>query len=221
MKYFIRTPVVVRMLRRDIIWRIGKTPGNIYLTFDDGPDETVTPLVLDILNERDAKATFFCLGRNAARHPELVDRIRLEGHTLGNHSFDHLDGRRIDARTFLSNVMRAHEIIRSPLFRPPYGWISSRQIRLLGTSFHIIGWTVLPGDFDSRVSRELCLKRLYRHTRGGDIVVLHDREAYKEKLLFLLPLFLDHFITQGYRFMALERDTSGEIPKFAMDIKQP
>jgi len=177
----------------------GKTR-SIYLSFDDGPDPDITPFVLDELAKYDAKATFFCIGKNRMLHPELYDRIISEGHAVGNHSFDHLDGWKTNDAVYVDNVMKAKQHIDSDLFRPPYGKMTRiQQKHLSKQGFKTIMWSVLSGDFDEDISSEQCCSNVIQNATGGAIIVFHDSKKAKEKMSYSLPLVLKYLAEKGYR----------------------
>lgn len=152
----------------------------IYLTFDDGPHPVATPFVLDTLKKYNAKATFFCIGKNVAQHPDIYKRILLEGHTTGNHTHNHLNGSKNSNEEYIANIKEAKKYIDSNLFRPPYGRITGFQVKLLNRAFNIIMWDVLSADFDIHLSPEKCSRNVIKSAREGSIVVFHDSEkAFK------------------------------------------
>lgn len=186
-------------------WRVpkGEQP-TLYLTFDDGPIPEVTPWILDQLAAYDAKATFFCVGANVKRYPNLYTRLLAEGHQTGNHTEHHLDGWRHKTTDYLADVYRTTEYVLSPLFRPPYGrlrWGQARALRRAG--FQIVLWEVLAGDFDPRLHAKDCWNRLKDHLEDGSIVVLHDSLKAWERLEEVLPALLKHYQGLGYQFKAL------------------
>lgn len=204
-----RIPRVLQWLLPGYAWRVAGTEKVIYLTFDDGPIEELTPWVLDRLAEHGAKATFFCLGRNCAREPELAARIRAEGHALGNHTWDHPRGRRTRTRDYLRNVVKAAPLTSDRIFRPPYGSLTLAQARTLRNRYRIILWDVLSGDYDERLTGEHCAQRVVHHARPGSIVVFHDSLKAEPRLRIALPAVLQHFAAEGYRFAALPMVTAG------------
>ncbi len=208
--YFTRTPHIARLLYPDLLWKVKTDKKNIYITFDDGPAPEVTPEALDLLASYDARATFFCVGERVEKHPELYRRVLEQGHTTGNHTWDHLMGTRTDTIAYLASVEKAARLVRSNLFRPPYGKITGRQVRQLRDNYRIVMWSVLPGDFDRHRTREQVREAAVRHTKGGSIVVFHDNMKFKEKMLFALEGFLKHFTGEGYRFLPLEPAPTGQ-----------
>ena len=201
-KYLIKTPWWLKKLYPRRIWQMDTTAKKIYLSFDDGPHPVATPFVLDTLKKYEAKATFFCLGKNVAAYPEIFQRIVAEGHSVGNHTQDHLNGWFTKTETYLRNVGLAKRYIQSPLFRPPYGKIRSAQVKKMH-HYRIIMWDVLSGDIDKSVSAENCYENVVRHTNNGSIVVFHDSDKAWPKMSNTLPLVLEHFSKKGFQFSAI------------------
>jgi peptidoglycan/xylan/chitin deacetylase (PgdA/CDA1 family) len=204
MNYFIKTPWWLKKVYANRIWSIDTNEKNIYLSFDDGPHPQVTPFVLNELKKYNAKATFFCIGKNVVAYPDVYQRIIDEGHTTGNHTQHHLNGWNTADETYLADVADASKYIHSNLFRPPYGRVSSSQAKKLDT-YKIVMWDVLSGDFDESLTKEKCLKNVLRETRKGSIVVFHDSEKAFVRVEFVLPLMLDFFTKSGYSFKAIEQ----------------
>ena len=204
--YLSRTPYIARWIFPHLTWEVKGSAKTIYLTFDDGPDPGVTPDALELLDAYSAKATFFCVGEKVNHHTGLYKTILAKGHTTGNHTYHHLNGRMTTTPDYLDDVRKASMLINSRLFRPPYGRIRGEQVRELLKTHKIIMWSVLPGDFDIRRPKEAVLHYALRHTRNGSIVVLHDNAKFKEKMLYVLERFLRHFSQQGYAFQSLSYD---------------
>lgn len=204
-----RVPRIVQWLLPGFTWRIPTKERVLYLTFDDGPIQEVTPWVLDELAHAGAKATFFCIGRNGAANPGILARIRAEGHGVGDHTWDHVRGRRTDTSTYLGSVARSSGITSRSLFRPPYGSLTMAQARALRRSFRIVLWDVLSGDYDPRVDAAECIRRVIDHARPGSIVVFHDSLKAEATLRGALPKVLEHYGRAGYRFEALPFATVG------------
>lgn len=202
--YLVKTPVLIsRLMSKSLIWKIPSQEKKIFLTFDDGPILPLTVKILEILKEYDAKATFFCVGENAKRHPQVLDQIKKEGHLIGNHSHQHISGWKTPVAQYIENVRQAAESIDSHLFRPPYGQINYQQIKALKSEYKIIMWSILSGDFDPNLSQQQCLFNVLQ-SKAGDIVVFHDNIKSTEKVLYVLPRFLKHFSDLGYRFCNLK-----------------
>lgn len=199
--YLVKTPWWLRLIYSGYTWRMPSTDNAIYLSFDDGPHETATPFVLDTLKAYQAKASFFCIGKNVQAHPALYQRILSEGHTVGNHTQNHLNGWHTPNDQYLANIQEASHHIQSQLFRPPYGRIKWSQAKQL--PYQIIMWDVLSGDFDPLLTPEACLAYCIKHTEDGSIVVFHDSAKALSKLQYALPKMLDYFSKQGFQFKAL------------------
>ncbi|HZH64956.1 MAG TPA: polysaccharide deacetylase family protein [Flavisolibacter sp.] len=204
-RYFIKTPWWVQQLFSNYVWRIAATQKVIYLTFDDGPHPTITPWVLDELKKYDAKATFFCIGKNVEAHPAIYNRIIAEGHATGNHTYQHLNGWKTGLDAYLGDVAKASRSIDTNLFRPPYGRITSAQARNLATMMEknkvkVIMWDVLSADFDKRILPIQCAKNVLKNVSPGSVVVFHDSEKAFENLRIALPDVLRVLGGEGYIF---------------------
>lgn len=203
MFYYVKTPFWLKKLYNRGLWQL---PGNrkvIYLSFDDGPNPAITSFVLDELSKFNAKATFFCIGNNVAKYPQLYQRILDEGHAVGNHTYDHLNGWKTNKKDYLDNILKAKKYIDADLFRPPYGRISRAQANALKSAevqFHTVMWSVLSGDFDNRISPEKCYDNVLKNASNGSIVVFHDSEKAKTRMQYALPLVLQYFYEQGFVF---------------------
>jgi len=204
--YLARTPALVKPLLKEFTWHVVGTGRSVYLTFDDGPTPEVTPWVLDTLAAYDARATFFCIGRNAQVNPDLLARIRKEGHAVGNHTHGHPSGWNTPTKAYLRDVLLCQAITGTKLFRPPYGRISRQQSRALGKRFSLIMWDVLSGDFDTTINGERCLRNVVDHYEPGSIIVFHDSMKAEPRLRFALPRVLDHLVEEGYALRALPED---------------
>ena len=201
--YFVKTPKIIQKLAPDLLWRMPAAEPLIYLSFDDGPIPEVTPWTLDTLRAFDAKATFFCVGHNIDKHPEIYERLQAEGHTSGNHTYNHLNGWKTDNVSYCHNVRRCARLVKSNLFRPPYGRIAPGQRKFLTRRFRIVMWDVLSGDFDPRIQAETCLRHVTGNAGPGSIVVMHDSLKAEKNLRYALPRTLAWFIDKGYRFDSL------------------
>jgi peptidoglycan/xylan/chitin deacetylase (PgdA/CDA1 family) len=207
MFYSIKTPWWLKLLYTDCVWQIKDTTKNIFLTFDDGPHPTITPFVLDELKKYNAKATFFCIGKNVLLHNDIYRRIITEGHTIANHTHNHLNGWKTDNDIYLENIAEAKKHIDSKLFRPPYGRITKYQLQQLTTKrFQLrpIMWSVLSGDFDKKITPEKCLSNVVKNAKSGSIIVFHDSEKAFERLQYALPKVLEYFTRQGYSFEKID-----------------
>lgn len=201
---FFRTPLALRLLYPELIWRIPTDRKVIYLTFDDGPVPGPTEFVLDELKRANAKATFFCIGNNVEKHQALFDRIKAESHAIGNHTHTHLKGWGCSASAYLQDVDACSEVVGyTKLFRPPYGRATRKQLLQLN-QFKVIMWDVLSYDYDGAMNPERSLKGIIRASRGGSIVVFHDSYKAERNMKFVLPKYLDHFSEKGYVFESLD-----------------
>jgi peptidoglycan/xylan/chitin deacetylase (PgdA/CDA1 family) len=201
MFYLVRSPWWLKRLHPGRVWEMAGKAKSIYLSFDDGPDAAITPFVLDELAKYDAKATFFCIGKNRMQCPKLYDRILAEGHAVGNHSFDHLDGWKTKTAVYVDNILKARQDIESDLFRPPYGKLTRRQQKQLSEhGFKTIMWSVLSGDFDETISPQQCCSNVIKNAASGTIIVFHDSKKANKKMSYALPLVLKYFSEKGYRF---------------------
>lgn len=205
-KWFVKTHWIIKRVFNNYIWSVPNKEKKIYLTFDDGPIPEVTPWVLDVLQDHDIKATFFCIGDNVKKHPEVLDRIIKEGHQIGNHTYNHLKGWNTTVKNYIDNVARATEVLPVPctLFRPPYGKIKLKQSTILRQKgFKIVMWDVLSMDYDANIPKEVCLKNVIDHVEDGSIIVFHDSlKAYKN-LKYTLPIAIEILKARGYVFSLL------------------
>lgn len=208
-RYFIKTPWIVKKVFPDYVWSLPEGEKDVYLTFDDGPHPVITPWVLDELKKYDARATFFCIGRNVQAQGEVYERILREGHSTGNHTHNHLNGWKTDAKEYIDDVAQAAKVIRSDLFRPPYGKIRAQQAKLVASAMQvkqskIIMWDVLSADFDKSYSPQQCLDNVMKNVRPGSVVVFHDSEKAEKNLKYILPSILSELGSSGYRFRRIE-----------------
>ena len=205
--YFIKTPFWLRLIYRSCIWRKPNQDRVLYLSFDDGPHPEATPFVLEQLSNFDAKASFFCIGKNVQLHPEIYDAIGAAGHVVGNHTQHHMNGWKNNTENYIADIQEATKLIDSNLFRPPYGRISFSQIKALrlhpSLPQQIVMWDVLSGDFDTTISGDQCAQNVIQHAGPGSIVVFHDSEKAMDRLRIALPKVLAHFSKLGYQFEAL------------------
>jgi peptidoglycan/xylan/chitin deacetylase (PgdA/CDA1 family) len=202
--YLSKTPEILKPLASSLVWDIPHVLNEVFVTFDDGPIPEVTPYVLDILAEFNAKATFFCVGANAEKHPDLLERILNEGHAIGNHTWAHENGWKTPQFSYLRSIMQADELLNSSLFRPPYGRITKQQVDALKKRFTLIMWDVLSGDFDPTISPVQCLKNVTENTRPGSIIVFHDSIKAKNNVLAVLPDYLHFLNNMGWHSCILD-----------------
>lgn len=199
----VRLPGFFTSLFKSAVWRLDETDKVIYLTFDDGPITEVTPWVLELLENEDIKATFFCVGENVQKYPEVYDQILKGGHSVGNHTFNHLQGLDSNDHDFFRNIEKAGEFIDSDLFRPPHGWLKYTQYKFLKNKFRIIMWDLISCDYDRRIKPEKVLKNVTDFVRPGSIITFHDSIKAKNNLMKALPLSIKWMKEQGYRFEAI------------------
>lgn len=205
-KYFIKIPWIIKKFFSEYVWSFS-SDDTVYLTFDDGPHPLITPWVLEELKKYNAKASFFCIGNNVEKYPEVYQEILRQGHAVGNHSYHHLNGWKTDDKKYVADVMKASYVINSNLFRPPYGRIKNKQAKQITSllpGVKIIMWDVLSSDFDPTLSPQQCLKNVIANVSGGSVVVFHDSEKAFNHLKFVLPKVLDFLNQQGYKLKKIE-----------------
>lgn len=215
----IKTPEVVKRMFPNYVWDMPSGEKNLYLTFDDGPTPEITEWTLNVLKEFEAKATFFCIGDNIKKYPEIFHKVLEEGHRIGNHTFNHLKGWKTETEYYLENTLKAQQIIdiesdqlghsktsllAPKLFRPPYGKIKPSQTEvLLEHGYKIIMWDVISYDWDKDISKEQCLEYVISKAKDGSIVVFHDSVKANRNMSYVLPKVLEHFKQLGYTFKSL------------------
>jgi peptidoglycan/xylan/chitin deacetylase (PgdA/CDA1 family) len=203
-KYFIKTPWIVKQIFPSYIWDLPSDEKTVYLTFDDGPHPTVTPWVLEELKKYNAAATFFCIGNNVEKHPGVYQRILSEGHAVANHTFNHVNGWHTTKEKYLEEVEATAALVKSNLFRPPYGRIKTKQAKLISPAYKIVMWDVLSGDFDPLFSPKQCLDNVLDHVGPGSIIVFHDSEKAFPNLRYALPGALEFLTVNGYMLKKIE-----------------
>ena len=209
--YFSSSPKIIKLLsQKSLVWNIPTNEKVIYLTFDDGPVPDVTPKVLDILDCYDIKATFFCVGENISKHPDIFQKVIDKGHKIGNHSYNHLKGWITDNQDYYKNIKQFDDIYKTDLFRPPYGKISPHQIYDLKQKYSIVLWSVLTYDYDKNVSPFNCLNIAIDNSSNGSIVVFHDSIKASRNMLYALPKFIERMKERGYRFEMLSKEIINE-----------
>ena len=222
----VKTPLVAKKMFPNYVWDIATNNNVIYLTFDDGPTPEITNWTLNTLKTYNAKATFFCIGNNIEKHPDIFHNIIKEGHAIGNHTQNHIKGWKTKAKDYLENIAEAEKVINTQisnskfqipnslivnhqssifnLFRPPYGQITPKQgKKLLDLNYKIIMWDVLSFDWDKDVPEETCLKNVISNTTNGSIVVFHDSVKASRNMQYALPKVLDYFSKKGFEFQSL------------------
>lgn len=210
--YFIKSPYILSKLTgKTVFWEMPKGKNRIFLTFDDGPIPEITPDVLKILSHYKVKATFFCVGDNIRKYPQILQQIIENGHSIGCHSFNHLNGWKTPKEEYIENVNKCEEYLNTNLFRPPYGKATPAQINLLKEKYFTVLWSVLSGDFDTKITGEQCLQNVIQNTFDGSIVVFHDSIKAKERLIYALPMFIEHFLAKGFSFESINHEELMEI----------
>lgn len=220
--YFVKTPNWIQNLFKNWVWSFNTSKKEIYLTFDDGPTPEITNWTLSLLSKYKAKATFFCIGKNVKNNPAIFANIRDQGHSIGNHTNNHLNGWSVSHASYILNILEAEETFKSQiqnsskpatnnqqlsttLFRPPYGKIKTNQakkLRKLG--YKIIMWDVLSADFDQSITEETCLDNVRKNTQAGSIIIFHDSLKAEKNLKYTLPKVLEYYSNKGYEFKALK-----------------
>ena len=211
MLYPNKTGWLFRALFPQCTWQVRTERKELFLTFDDGPIPGVTDWVLEILEQKQAKGTFFCVGDNIRKHPDLFKRLIAEGHAIGNHTYNHIKGWQTHNEAYYMNIWNWEKealsldvaLPNKPLFRPPYGQIKPTQANFLKEKFQIIMWSIVTGDFDAHLHQASCLEKSVQMTRPGSIIVFHDSLKAEKNLRYLLPRYIDHMAEMGYTFSTL------------------
>ena len=203
MKYWIKTPFLIPYLFTGLIWRFSSKSPILYLTFDDGPSNSVTEAILKILKEAKVSASFFCVGKNVKKNQDLFKKIKANGHSIGNHSMTHPNGWKVDKSIYLKDIQNASKLINSNLFRPPYGKINFKSIWSLKKIFKIIMWDIVSGDFDNSLSTETVVNNVVKNARNGSVIVLHDNDSFKDLTLSSLPKIIKQLKGKGFTFKAI------------------
>ena len=212
--YLVKSPNFIKFLFRNWVWSFSKKEKVIYLTFDDGPTPEITEWTLQELNKYNAKATFFCIGKNIQQHPEIFQKIIENNHSIGNHTHNHLNGIKTTTSNFIKNIEDSENCIQknsklkiqnSKLFRPPYGKLKFSQSKIIRKKgYKIIMWDVLSADFDTSISKKKCLENVIRNTKNGSVIVFHDSEKATKNLQFVLPQVLEYYTYKGFAFNRIE-----------------
>ncbi len=211
---FAKTPTLFTHLYPECLWKADTDKKILYLTFDDGPIAETTPFVLDELKRHGAKATFFCIGKNIEANPTIFKRIIREGHAIGNHTYDHLNGWQHTNKTYFENIEKCSKVLSqfkllkknvTPgiLFRPPYGKLKPSQYLKLKSKYKIVMWDILTFDYDKDKRRRTVLNTVLKYASPGSVVVFHDSLKAQPRMEYALPKVLDHFSNEGYKFEKL------------------
>lgn len=198
-----RISAILPLIFPSLLWKVKTKENVIYITFDDGPHPDITPKVLEILNQYNAKATFFCVGENVEKYPETFQLILDANHAVGNHTYNHIKGWKTNTVNYTENINKASKFIGSSLFRPPYGRITMEQIKSVSKDYKIIMWSVLTRDYEKNLNINKAIRKLCNQTSQGDIVVFHDSRKAEMNMFILLKQMLEFFSKQGYRFEKL------------------
>jgi len=201
---FSHPPALLKQLYPSLVWEIETSKKEVFITFDDGPTVGVTDKVLDLLKQFNANATFFCLGKNIKRHPFLKDRILVEGHKIGNHTYNHLNGWKSSTVEYSKDTQLFEEEYHSALFRPPYGKIKRSQIAAIKKKYRIIMWSILSMDYNKSISPEECKAICLKKLQLGSIVVFHDSKKAEKNMLFALKGLLKYCQNQGIKCSVIE-----------------
>jgi peptidoglycan-N-acetylglucosamine deacetylase len=210
----ITVPKLAKSLFKNLVWDLPSKEKVLYLTFDDGPTPKVTDWTLDVLKQYNAKATFFCIGKNIDAYPSIFKRIITEGHSVGNHTYNHVKGWKTNTKNYLKDIDEAQQVLNNQisrfkiqgletinLFRPPYGQIRPKQAKqLIKLGYKIIMWKVLAKDWNSSISGKKCLENVVSYTSSGDIIVFHDSIKAEENLQYVLPKVLEYYGEKGFEF---------------------
>lgn len=201
--YWIKTHSVIKRLLPNYVWDIPNNENKVYLTFDDGPTPEITNWVLSLLKAYNANATFFCIGKNIMQNPEIYQNIISNGHSVGNHTFNHLNGWKTNNEEYIKNALKFRNLQpitqKKQLFRPPYGKIKQSQSRkLLQVGYKIIMWDILSADFDISISPEKCLDNVLKNLKSGSIIVFHDSEKAFKNLEYVLPKTVEYLKVNGF-----------------------
>ena len=203
MPYLVKTPSLLKQFYPGLTWNKSQTEKAIYLTFDDGPIPQVTPFVLQTLAQFNAKATFFCIGENVQKHSEIFEAVKAGGHTIGNHTFNHLRGWNTADDLYLQNVEQCNQLVNAKLFRPPYGRAKKSQLAVLKKQYEVVMWDILSGDFDPELSPQQCYQNVVGKSSNGSIVVFHDSLKAWPRLENVLPKAFQYWQDRGYVFKSL------------------
>jgi peptidoglycan/xylan/chitin deacetylase (PgdA/CDA1 family) len=202
--FFAKSPALLKLYYSQLLWDIPNVENKIYLTFDDGPISEITEWVLDILQGYKIKATFFCIGDNVKKHPAIYQRILNEGHAVGNHTLNHLNGWKTTDDAYLQNIEACASVVQSTLFRPPYGKVKKSQYLEINKQYKIVMWDVLSGDFDLKMAKEKCYNNVIKNTKSGSIIVFHDSIKASKNLKYALPKAIEFLLDKGFFFSTLK-----------------
>lgn len=197
------TPRWVHSLFKGLIWNGSSDKNQIYLTIDDGPNSESTELILDTLSSLGIQATFFCVGQNIDKNPSLLQLMIDQGHQVGGHSYNHVNGWKTPFDSYIENVQKGQSMVPTRLFRPPYGKLSFRQMRYLKDREKVVMWDIIPGDFDTQQSTSDCMECIRKYTKPGSIIVLHDNPNYHQKVIEIIRQTFSWAQEEGFTFGVL------------------
>ena len=195
--------IYLRWLFPGAIWRMDQKKKDIYITFDDGPIPEATPWILDVLDNYGIKATFFMVGENAFKHPDLLEEVKRRGHRIGNHTYNHMGAFKHTNKTYFDNVEKANQLLHTNLMRPPHGWMRWLQYHVLKKHYKIVMWDVVTRDYSNRLTAQDVLENVKRYTRNGSIITFHDSIKSIDKLHEILPSAIEWLMKEGYEFKLL------------------
>lgn len=196
--------IFLRWIYPRALWRMNRHEKAVYLTFDDGPIPEATPFVLDTLDHFQIKATFFMVGDNVRKHPEVFRMVVERGHRIGNHTFNHISGFKYLSKNYLSNTDKANEFLQTDLFRPPHGWMRWFQFFLLRKKYRIVMWDLVTRDYSKWVTADDVFQNVRKYARNGSIITFHDSLKSIDKLRTALPKSIQWLREQGYEFKTFD-----------------
>lgn len=199
----VRPPSFLRWIYPNAIWNLPSERKVVYLTFDDGPTPVVTEKILNLLEDNQAKATFFCIGKNIEQHPELFKLVKVKGHHIGSHTYSHINGWESNSTDYITDYQKGRELAGSNLFRPPYGRILLNPLQTIQKQDKVIMWDILSKDYDASLTPETVLNNVLINIKPGAIIVFHDSEKAKKNVIAVLPQLLQHLKQQGYATEAI------------------
>ncbi len=207
----IRLPQFLTRCFPGALWRVPVSANQVFLTFDDGPVPEVTPWVLDLLKKEGIKACFFCVGENVERYPDIYKRILDEGHQVGNHTFNHLQGLKTPNAGYFRNIEKAAQFISSDFFRPPHGWMRRSQFEYLNRNYQVVMWDIISGDYKQELTPDAVVRNVLDFVRPGSIITFHDSHKSKKNLYQALPVIIQKLKEKSYQF--------GELPRANQEMK--
>ena len=199
----VRPPSFLRWIYPNAVWNLPSEQKVVYLSFDDGPTPFVTEKVLELLEEYQAKATFFCIGKNIEQHPELFKIVKSKGHHIGSHTYSHINGWKSNSTDYLNDYQKGRDLARSNLFRPPYGRILLNPLQTIQKQDKVIMWDILSKDYNDALLPNTILNNVLNNLRPGSIIVFHDSEKAKKNVIAVLPHLLQNLKQQGYAMEAI------------------